>query len=78
MRIVNGFGAFLCGSLAVLLCAPPNPDRHVNAALARMDVIAAPAHSDAAVAGPELTTALADPGTGAAVADPVAKVPLAE
>jgi hypothetical protein len=78
MRILNGFGAFLCGSLAVLLCAPPNPDRHVNAALARVDAIAAPAHSDVAVAGPELTTALADPSTGAAVADPVAKAPLAE
>ena len=78
MRLLSGFGAFLCGSLAVLLCAPPNPDRHVNAALARVDAIAAPAHSDVALAGPELRTALADPSTGASVADPVTKVPLAE
>src|SRR6516162_8549374 len=63
MRLLNGFGCFLCGSLAVLLCAArANPDRHVDAALARMDAIAARAHSDAA----------------AAVADPVIKVPLAE
>src|SRR6516165_10830949 len=63
MRLLNGFGCFLCGSLAVVLCAArANPDRHVNAALARMDAIAALAHSDAA----------------AAVADPVIKVPLAE
>ena len=79
MRLVSGFGCFVCGSLAVLLCvAPTNPDRHVNAALARMDAIAALAHSDAALAGPELRTALADPNTRAAVADPVIKVPLAE
>ena len=63
MRLLNGFGCFLCGSLAVLLCAArANPDRHVDAALARMDAIAARAHLDAA----------------AAVADPVTKVPLAE
>src|SRR6516165_10913656 len=63
MRLLNGFGCFLCGSLAVLLCAArANPDRHVAAALARMDAIAALAHSDAE----------------AAVADPVIKVPLAE
>ena len=79
MRLLSGFGCFVCGSLAVLLCAAPaNPDRHVNAALARMDAIAALAHSDAALAGPELRTALADPNTRAAVADPVIKVPLAE
>src|SRR6266576_183823 len=78
MRLLSGFGAFLCGSLAVLLCAPPNPDRHVNAALARVDAIAPLAHSDAALAGPELRTALADPSTGAAVADPGLKVPLAQ
>jgi hypothetical protein len=77
MRVFNGFGCFLCGSLAVLLCAAPaNPDRHVKAALARLDAIAL-AHSDAALAGPELRTALADPNTRAAVADPVIKVPLA-
>jgi len=71
MRLLSGFGCFVCGSLAVLLCAGPvNPDRHVNAALARMDAIAALAHSDAALAGPELRTA--------AVADPVIKAPLAE
>jgi hypothetical protein len=76
MRLLSGFGCFVCGSLAVLLCAAPaNPDRHVNAALARMDAIAALAHSDAALAGPELRTALADPNTRAAVA---IKVPLAE
>ena len=79
MRLISGFGCFVCGSLAVLLCvAPANPDRHVNAALARMDAIAALAHSDAALAGPELRTALADPNIRAAVADPVIKVPLAE
>jgi hypothetical protein len=69
MRLLSGFGCFVCGSLAVLLCAAPaNPDRHVNAAFARMDAIAALAHSDAALA----------PNTRAAVADPVIKVPLAE
>src|SRR2546430_7791101 len=79
MRLLSGFGCFVCGSLAVLLCAAPaNPDRHVNAALARMDAIAALAHSDAALAGPELRTALADPNTRDPVADPVIKVPLAE
>src|SRR2546430_3084507 len=79
MRLLSGFGCFVCGSLAVLLCAAPaNPDRRVNAALARMDAIAALAHSDAALAGPELRTALADPNIRAAVADPVIKVPLAE
>src|SRR5215813_8301022 len=63
MRLLNGFGCFLCGSLAVVLCAArANPDRHVNATLARMDAIAAYAHSDAA----------------AAVADPIIKVPVAE
>src|SRR5215471_16217777 len=37
MRLLSGFGCFVCGSLAVLLCAAPaNQDRHVNAALARM------------------------------------------
>src|SRR5499427_6664046 len=62
MRLLNGFGCFLGGSLAILLCANrANPDRHVDAALARMDAIAALAHSDAAP-----------------VADPIIKVPLAE
>src|SRR2546430_14265065 len=62
MRLVSGFGCFLWGSLAVLLCAvPANPDRHVKAALAPLDAIAALAHSNAALATPELRTALADP-----------------
>jgi len=79
MRLLNGFGCFLCGSLAVLLCAAPaNPDRQVKAALAPIDAIAAFAHSDVALASPELRTALTDPKTRAAVADPVIKVPLAE
>src|SRR5438876_9149684 len=79
MRLINGFGYFVCGSLAILLCAATaNPDRHVKAALAPLDAIAALSHSDAALAGPELRTALADPNTRAAVADPVIKVPLAE
>src|SRR5258705_12064214 len=79
MRLVSGFGCFVCGSLAVLLCvAPANPDRHVNAALARMDAIAALAHSDAALAGPELKTALADPDARATLCDPVIKLTLAE
>src|SRR5438067_12993816 len=78
MRLLSGFGCFVCGSLAVLLCAAPaNPDRHVNAALARMDAIAALAHSDAALAGPELRAALAYPNTRVAVADPVIKLSLA-
>jgi hypothetical protein len=68
MRLLNGFGCFLCGSLAVLLCAPASPDRQVKAALAPIDAIAAFAHSDVALASPELRT----------VADPVIKVPLAE
>ena len=78
MRLLNGFGCFLCGSLAVLLCAPASPDRQVKAALAPIDAIAAFAHSDVALASPELTTALADPNTRDPVADPVIKVPLAE
>jgi hypothetical protein len=79
MRLLNGFGCFLCGSLAVLLCAAPaNPDRQVKAALAPIDAIAAFAHSDVALASPELRTSLTDPNTRAAVADPVIKVPLAE
>src|SRR6516165_10198179 len=70
MSLLSGLGSFACGSLAVLLCAAPaNPDRRVNASLARMDAIAAVAHSDATLAGPDAT---------AAVADPVIKVPLAE
>src|SRR5258705_7368397 len=79
MRLVSGFGCFVCGSLAVLHCvAPANPDRHVKAALAPLDAIAALAYSDAALAGPELRTALADPDPMATLADPVIKVPLAE
>ena len=79
MRLLNGFGCFLCGSLAVLLCAAPaNPDRQVKAALAPIDAIAAFAHSDVALASPELRTALTDPKTRAAVANPDIKVPLAE
>jgi hypothetical protein len=78
MRLFNGFGCFLCGSLAVLLCAAPaNPDRHVKAALAPLDAIAALAHSDAGLASAELRTAFADPAAKAALADPVIKVPLA-
>jgi hypothetical protein len=77
MRLLNGFGCFLCGSLALLWIAPANPDRHVKAALAPLDAMAALAHSDAAPAGPELRTALADPGARATLADPVIKVPLA-
>ncbi len=79
MRLINGFGCFLWGSLAVLLCAAPaNPDRHVKAALAPMDAIAALAHSDAALASPELKTALADPDARPTFADPAIKVPLVE
>jgi hypothetical protein len=65
--------------LAVLFCAAPaNPDRHVKAALAPLDAIAALARSNAALAGPELKTALAAPDARATLADPVIKVPLAE
>src|SRR5215471_17311008 len=76
-RLFNGFGCFLCCSLAVLLCvAPAKRDRHVKAALAPVDAIAALAHSDAALAGPELKTALADPDARTTLGDPVIKVPL--
>jgi hypothetical protein len=78
MRLFNGFGCFLCGSLALLCVAPANPDRHAKAARAPLDPIAALAHSDAAVAGPELRTALAEPDARAILSDPVIKVPLAE
>ena len=79
MRLISGFGCFLWGSLAVLLCAgPAKPDRHVKAALAPLDAIAALAHSDAALASPELRTALADPDAKAILADPVIQVPLVE
>src|SRR5262249_44740407 len=78
MRLVNGFGCFLWGILAVLLCAPlANPDRHVKAALAPLDTIAALAHSDAALAALELRTAFAD-SDGPTLADQVIKVPLFE
>ena len=75
MRLLNGFGCFLCGSLAFLWIAPANPDVHVKAALAPLNAIAALARSDAALAGPELRTALADPDGRATLADPVIKVP---
>src|SRR5262249_11373108 len=79
MRLISGFGCFLWGSLAVLLCAgPANPDRHVKATLAPVDAIAALARSDAALASPELRTALADPDAMATLADPVIKVPLVQ
>jgi hypothetical protein len=78
MRLLNGFGCYLCGSLALLCVAPANPDVHVKAALAPLDAIAALAHSDAALAGQELRTALADPDARATPADSVIKVPLAE
>jgi hypothetical protein len=78
MRLLNGFGCYLCGSLAVLLCvAPAKHDGHVKA-LAPLDAVAALAHSDAALAGPKLKTALADPDARATPADAVIKVPLAE
>src|SRR5215471_21330493 len=78
-RLFNGFGCFLCCSLAVLLCvAPAKRDRHVKAALAPLDAIAALAHSDAALASPELRTARADPDASATLADPVIKVPFVE
>src|SRR5262245_51227068 len=79
MRLVSGFGCFVCGSLAVLLCAAPaNPDRHVKAALAPINAIVALAHSDAALASPELKTALADPDARATLFGPAIKVPLLE
>jgi hypothetical protein len=78
MRLLNGFGCFLCGSLAFLWIAPANPDVHVKAALAPLNAIAALARSDAALAGLELRTALADPDGRATLADPVIKVPPAE
>ena len=77
MRLVGGFGCFVCGSLAVLLCAAPaNPDRHVKAALAPIDAIAALAQSDAARPGRELRAALADPDARADLPDAV--IPLVE
>src|SRR5215510_4906616 len=79
MRLVSGVGCFVCGSLAVLLCAvPANTDRHVKAALAPLDASAALAHSDAALASPELRTSRADPDASATLADPVIKVPFVE
>jgi hypothetical protein len=78
MRLFNGFGCFLCGSLALLYVAPATPDRHVKAALGPLDAIVTLAHSDAALAGPKLRTALAEPDARASLADPVIKVPLAE
>ena len=77
-RLFNGFGCFLCGSLAFLWIVPANPDVHVKAALAPLNAIAALARSDAALAGLELRTALADPDGRATLADPVIKVPPAE
>src|SRR5262245_53679580 len=77
MRLFNGFGCFLCGSLALLWVAPANPARPVKAALAPLDARATLANSNAAVAGPELKTALAEPDARAVLADPVIKVPLA-
>ena len=79
MRLISGFGCFLWGSLAVLLCAgPANPDQHVKGAVASQDAIAALASSNAALAGPELKTALADPDAVADLPDAVIKVPLLE
>jgi hypothetical protein len=78
MRLLNGFGCFLCGSLAFLWIVPANPDVHVKLALAPLNAIAALARSDAALAGLELRTALADPDGRATLADPVIKVPPAE
>jgi hypothetical protein len=71
MRLLNGFGCFLCGSLAFLWIAPANPDVHVKAALAPLNAIAA-------LARPESRTALADPDGRATLADPVIKVTPAE
>ena len=78
MRLFNGFGCFLCGSLAVLCVAPTTPDGHVKAALASLHAIAALAHSDVARAGGELRTAFPDPDARAALADPAITAPLAE
>jgi hypothetical protein len=79
MRLVSGFGCFICGSLVVLFCAAPaNPDRHVKAALAPLSAIAALAHSNAALAGLELETGLADPDPRADLPDAVIKIPLLE
>ena len=78
MRLFNGFGCFLCGSLAVLCVAPATPDGHVKAALASLHAIPALAHSDAARAGGELRTAFPDTDARAALADPAITAPLAE
>ena len=64
MRVISGFGCFLCGSLAVLL--------------APLDAITALGHSHAVLASPELKTTLADPDARADLADAVIKVPLFE
>jgi hypothetical protein len=78
MKLLNGFGCLLCGSLAVLLCARADPDRHVKAALAPLGATAALAHSDTARAGGALTTAFPDLDARATLADPAIRVPLAE
>src|SRR5262249_7433155 len=78
-KIFKWVWCFLCGSFGVVFCVcPPKRGRHVKAALAPLDAIAALTHSDAALAGPELRTALADPDARATLIDPVIKVPLAE
>jgi hypothetical protein len=78
MRVLNGFGCLLCGSLVVLLCARANPDRHVKAALAPLDAIAALARSDTARARAELRTAFPESDARATLPNPVIKVPLVE
>jgi len=78
MRLLNGFGCLLCGSLAVLLCARANPDRHIKADLAPLGAIAALAHSDAARAGGELRTEFPESDARTTRADPAIKAPLTE
>src|SRR5262249_16697531 len=78
MRFLNRFGCLLCGSLASLLCARADPDRHVKAARAPREAIAPLAHADAARAGAELRTAFPDSDATATLADPAMKVPLTE
>ena len=67
MRLVRGSHCFVWGSLAGLLYAgPANPQRDIEAALARLDVRTAYADSDARVAAPDLTAAPAALGNKAA------------
>jgi D-alanyl-D-alanine carboxypeptidase len=79
MGLVRGSHYFIWGSLAALLCAgPANPQRDVEAALARLDGSAVLADSDADVARPDATAGRPDQDATAVRADPTVKVALTD